>query len=355
MFSLISFLVLDASEWRFILTGGVGVGEGEVPNPDPSWISEKTWGEICRTSDIPAFEGFSKLFNQDIYHWREMYDSPDPQTFKIPDTWDDKLNDFQKLLILRCLRPDKMTLGVAKFIVLKMTKRFVEPPPFDLASSYADSNAISPLVFVLSPGADPMTELLRFADIKNMGGSKITSISLGQGQGPIAAKMIAQAATAGFWVVLQNCHLAVSWMTSLEKICEDFSPETTHKDFRLWLTSYPSDKFPVSLLQNGVKMTNEPPKGLRANLLKSYISDPINDTKFFNGSTKQEVFERMLFSLCFFHAIVQERRQFGPIGWNIPYEFNDTDLRISARQLRNFLNEYEEVPYDALIYLTGEI
>ena len=346
---------IDASEWRFILTGGVGVGEGEVPNPDPSWISEKTWGEICRTSDIPAFEGFSKLFNQDIYHWREMYDSPDPQTFKIPDTWDDKLNDFQKLLILRCLRPDKMTLGVAKFIVLKMTKRFVEPPPFDLASSYADSNAISPLVFVLSPGADPMTELLRFADIKNMGGSKITSISLGQGQGPIAAKMIAQAATAGFWVVLQNCHLAVSWMTSLEKICEDFSPETTHKDFRLWLTSYPSDKFPVSLLQNGVKMTNEPPKGLRANLLKSYISDPINDTKFFNGSTKQEVFERMLFSLCFFHAIVQERRQFGPIGWNIPYEFNDTDLRISARQLRNFLNEYEEVPYDALIYLTGEI
>ncbi|XP_048874195.1 dynein axonemal heavy chain 12 isoform X2 [Brienomyrus brachyistius] len=345
---------IDYSEFMFLLTGGVGL-QNKLPNPDPSWLQDRSWDEICRASDLPALHGLRESFSGNPENFLPIYDSKTPYNTSLPEPWCNKLNDFQKMIIYRCLRPDKIVPAIANYVTGKLGKKFVEPPPFDLSKSYFDSNCTLPLLFVLSPGADPMASLLKFANNQNMGGSKFQSISLGQGQGPIAAKMIHAASKEGTWVCLQNCHLAISWMPTLEKICEELSPETCHPDFRLWLTSYPSPKFPVTILQNGVKMTNEPPTGLRLNLLQSYMSDPLSDSQFFAGCPGKElVWEKLVYGACFFHALVQERKKFGPLGWNIPYGFNDSDLRISIRQLQLFVNEYDQVPFEAITYLTGE-
>ena len=350
---------MDQVEFMFFLTGGVGL-ENKLPNPDPSWITPKTWDELCRMCDLSGFKGFREAFNSAPREWRKVNESKTPQAFvEYPEPWKSKLTDFQKIVLLRVLRPEKVVHAARNFVEANLGKRFTEPPPFDLGQSFNDSNACAPLIFVLTPGADPMAGLLKFATDSGFGGEKFNAISLGQGQGPVADRLINHAREHGSWVVLQNCHLAVSWMPSLERICEELNPEKVHKNFRLWLTSYPSDKFPVSVLQNGVKMTNEPPTGLRMNLLQSFLTDPICDPTFFkyfsdkDQPKKYEAFQKLLFGLCFFHALIQERRKFGPLGWNIPYGFNESDLRISVRQLRIFLDEYELIPYDALHYLTG--
>uniref|UniRef100_A0A8C8RTF4 Uncharacterized protein n=1 Tax=Pelusios castaneus TaxID=367368 RepID=A0A8C8RTF4_9SAUR len=331
---------IEQQEFMFLLTGGVGL-KNKYKNPDPSWLQDKSWDELCRASDFPWT--FAIDFNRVRIspEWRKIYDSKEPHSVPLPKPWDKTLNALQKMIILRCLRSDKVKRhAIMIFVTDKLGKKFVEPPPFDLTKSYLDSNSTIPLIFVLSPGADPMSSLLKFANDKNMVANKFQAISLGQGQGPIATKMIREGMEEGTWVCLQNCHLAVSWMPMLEKICEEFNSETCHPLFRLWLTSYPSPKFPVTILQNGVKMTNESPTGLRLNLLQSYLSDP--------------TWEKLLFGVCFFHALVQERKKFGPLGWNIPYGFNESDLRISIRQLQLFINEYDHVPFEAISYLTGE-
>ncbi|XP_019392438.1 PREDICTED: dynein heavy chain 12, axonemal [Crocodylus porosus] len=345
---------IELQEFMFLLTGGVGL-KNKYKNPDPSWLPDKSWDELCRASEIPAFRGLRNHVTENISEWRKIYDGKDPQNLPLPKPMNTMLNELQKMILIRCLRPDKVSLAITVFVTDKLGKKFVEPPPFDLTKSYLDSNSTTPLIFVLSPGADPMSSLLKFANDKSMVGNKFQAISLGQGQGPIAAKMIKEGMEEGTWVCLQNCHLAVSWLPVLEKICDEFNSETCHPFFRLWLTSYPSPKFPATILQNGVKMTNEPPTGLRLNLLQSYLSDPISDPSFFSGCPEKElIWEKLLFGVCFFHALVQERRKFGPLGWNIPYGFNESDLRISIRQLQLFINEYNQVPFEAISYLTGE-
>jgi len=341
---------------RFFLQGNTAM-DLEQPNPlHDGWLSDKNWGEILALSKQKGFKNFDKEFTANLTKYEKAYTSSDPATVLdeiLNDPEYERYDEFARLNLLRCLRPDSVIPIVMKYVKNQIGQRFIEPPPFNLMAGYVDSNCATPLIFVLTPGAAPMSELLVLAEELGFT-KKLSAISLGQGQGPLAEKAIDEAVDKGTWVCLQNCHLCVSWMPTLEKTCEEISPERAHVDFRLWLTSEPSKAFPQFVLQNGVKMTNEPPKGMRANMMGNYHA--FTDD-WFESCGKPAEFKKMVFGLCFFHATVRERKKFGPLGWNIQYVFSTPDLGISRDQLKIFLDDLQEgeaVPYEALHYLVGE-
>merc|ERR1711871_1792688 len=346
---------LDAAELRYLLAGNTQMSLRK-PNPEGegSWLTDKLWGEILALSELPAFEGFDDEFLARREEFRPILyceHAREPVYEIVPER-----SEFQKLMLIRALRPDDVVPNAQLWVKHEMGQRFIEPPPFDLRASYEDSNCASPLIFVLSPGADPMSGLLKLAEELGVSSSKLFIISLGQGQGPIAENAVDEAVDKGTWVALQNCHLFESWMPTLERICEEITPDRADERFRLWLTSMPSPAFPVFVLQNGVKMVNEPPKGLRASVTGTYLrmSDEFLQT---NPGGRGKEYKKMIFGLAFFHATVIERLKFGPVGWNIKYVFSTPDFNITRDQLTMFLEDLrpgDPIPYAALMYLAGE-
>jgi dynein heavy chain len=150
---------------------------------------------------MPGFKGFMDHFCSNISKYKEFNESDEPHLWEFPAEANKILSNLRKLIIMRCLRPDKLVPSVAKYVVDSLGESFLNPPPFDLPTIFRDSDNKIPLIFILSPGADPLNGLMKFAEAKKKSES-IKTVSLGQGQGVKAEAAIREAQKAGNWVVL---------------------------------------------------------------------------------------------------------------------------------------------------------
>ncbi|CAL8367474.1 unnamed protein product [Boreogadus saida] len=185
---------------------------------------------------------------------------------------------------------------------------------------------------------------------------KLHNVSLGQGQEAVAEAAMESAAKEGHWIILQNIHLVYRWLGCLEKLLERCS-ERSHPDYRVFMSAEPTltpqeHIIPQGILENAIKITNEPPTGMHANLHAALDNF---DQDILDQCSREQEFKTILFSLCYFHACVAERRKFGPQGWNRKYPFNTGDLTISVNVLYNYLEANSQVPWEDLRYLFGEI
>ncbi|KAL8578353.1 Dynein heavy chain 2, axonemal [Nucella lapillus] len=343
---------LNMDEYNFFLRGGVVMDrDNQMDNPCPGWLSDGAWDNITELDKLTNFHGVITSFEQYPRDWHIWYTSATPETTGLPGEWDNACNELQRMLIVRSLRPDRVSFCATSFIVNNLGSRFVEPPVLDMLQVVEDSTTKTPLIFVLSPGVDPTSALLQLAENSGMA-SRFHALSLGQGQAPIATRMIKEGVKEGKWVFLANCHLSLSWMPQLDKLVEQLQVEEPHPEFRLWLSSSPHPQFPIAILQQGIKMTTEPPKGLKANIKRLY--NLVTEQQF-SRCHKQDKYRKLLFCLCFFHSVLLERRKFLMLGWNIAYEFNDSDFEVSENLLSLYLDGYDDTPWDALKYLIAGI
>lgn len=318
-----------------------------------SWMKEHTQKSLMDLQLVITGEDITDVILKDEDEWERWYTSEKPELEDLPGAFSSQLSNIETFIILRGLRLDRMIHGATQLIKTELGIEFTKSYSFDLVKAHEQSSPSRPLLVILSPGVDPVSQISHIAETCSQ---SLVQVALGQGQGAFAINAIKKASQIGGWIFLANCHLMPQWLsTNLEPLLESLQDKEVHNDFRLWLSSKPTSDFPLTMLQQSVKVTTELPKGLSSNLLqifKNLSPDDANE----NGS-KCGAYERLLFCLSWAHCILLERRKFQSQGFNVQYDFNESDFKICNDILSLFLSNYEEnkkIPYEALQYLIGE-
>jgi dynein heavy chain len=352
---------LNRNELDIFLKGDTSLDDPKRRCPN-SWLSKSNWKDTLKVDSLGGgFAGLADSVTEDDLAWRAWYDLVVPEEHPFPSGFTDKLNPFQQLLIYRCFRPDRAYNAVKKFVAGKMGEKYVRPPNLEFQRVFDQSTPLNPIVFILSPGADPQSGIdalgrkLGFTTQNN----RYKFLALGSGQGPKAEMLLKTGKVRGHWVLLQNSHLLLSWLGYVEGFLEGCVDVAPHEDFRLWMTTDPTDYFPLGILQLAYKVVTEPPDGLMLNMSNAYAQLTEEGGQEMIDDCPHDVFAPVLFVLCFLHAVVLDRRKYGKIGWNVSYDFNDSDFNVSRRLLKMYLrkaveNGEEDIPWDSLKFLMGD-
>ncbi|GBN65537.1 Dynein heavy chain 5, axonemal [Araneus ventricosus] len=312
--------------------GGASLDLNSVKAKPFTWIPDVIWLNIVQLGRQPAFKTLLDEVCTREAEWKVWFESEDPESAAFPCGYDAKLDPFSVLLMIRSWCPDRTLSQAKKFISASLGPRFVEGVLLDYEDLWWESDNRTPLICLLSTSGDPSMQVEILARKKDL---EYSSVSMGQGQEVPARRMLTKMCRTGGWVMLQNLHLSLDFCFEvLEALSEE---NDIHESFRLWITTEMHPQFPISLLQLSIKFTNEPPQGIKASLKRTYAGLPDDILEYSNAPQWQP----LLFGIAFLNTIVQERRKFGPLGWNIPYEFNQADFLASMKFLQKHLDDMD--------------
>uniref|UniRef100_A0A914HVR0 Cytoplasmic dynein 2 heavy chain 1 n=1 Tax=Globodera rostochiensis TaxID=31243 RepID=A0A914HVR0_GLORO len=257
-----------------------------------------------------------------------------------------KLSDFQRLIVLQALRPDRLHVGMLRFTSKLLGVDSLRGASLDFASIHQrESVPQQPILLLIAPGssADLSAELADYAHgefAKASSGQKLHQLAMGEGQAEsTAVELLRNSALGGHWLCLYNVHLTPSIVGRLMTELGSLS-DKLHANFRLWLTAEPDDQLPVVFLQACLKATYETPPGLKKNLERNFVG--VTDERAATRRGPAEASKaKSLFVLHWLHAVMQERRNFIPQAWLKAYEFSEADLRTAKMTLQSLFGIVE--------------
>eukprot|EP00108_Taenia_solium_P009032 TsM_000496300 transcript=TsM_000496300 gene=TsM_000496300 len=337
------------------LSGGAALDLNGVEPKPRQWIQDMTWLNLVELSRLSTFANLLKDISRKEKSWKRWFDSDAPEDNALPAPYETALEGqtFQRLLLVRCWCLDRCLPMSRRFVKEMLGEAFVNPVMTDLETMVLqDSDPQKPLICFLSMGSDPTENIERLAKRR---GLACGAVSMGQGQEVHARRLITGSMAEGKWVLLQNCHLGLNFMDELFDLVT--TSQNVHESFRCWITTEPHPKFPIALLQISTKFTFDPPMGVRAGLLRTYAMIGQEGEDQLEASSAVQ-WKPLLYAVAFLHTIVQERRKFGPIGWNIPYEFNQADFTSTMQFIQNHLDDmdaHKGISWPTIRYMIGEV
>ncbi|XP_077125303.1 cytoplasmic dynein 1 heavy chain 1 isoform X2 [Ranitomeya variabilis] len=346
-------------EFQHFLRGKeIVLGASSVPKING--LTEEQVEAMMRLANLNAFRDVMSKVEADDQFCIWLESSSPEQT--VPYIWNEERpatpigQAVHRLLLIQAFRPDRLLAMAHIFVSTILGESFmsVMDQPLDLAHIVdTEVKPNTPVLMCSVPGYDASGRVEDLAAEQN---TQITSIAIGSAEGfSQAEKAINTAVRSGRWVMLKNVHLAPGWLMQLEKKLHSLQP---HSSFRLFLTMEINPKVPVNLLRAGRIFVFEPPPGVKANMLRTFSSIPVS--RICKSPNERA---RLYFLLAWFHAIIQERLRYAPLGWSKKYEFGESDLRSACDTVDTWLDDTakgrqnispDKIPWSALKTLMAQ-
>lgn len=359
---------LDVEDVDFLLKAGGKAGDLEAKilasMPSGTKLSSGQLQLANELSALPSFKNLLSHISANQEEWQSFMQQPNahantPQCFTLSNE-QEETRLFKALLVLKVFRPDALAAGATEFTKTIFHDDFFHLPELKLDTIVKEeTDSYTPLMLCSMPGFDASG---RIEDLAAETSKQYRAIAMGSAEGfEQADEAINRATKSGTWVLLKNVHLSPNWLSQLEKLLHGLQLERkTNPNFRLFMTAEVHPKLPANLLRRAHVFVFEPPPGVKANLSHTFTSTLSNTQRVDRPPAERS---RLHLMASWFHAVVQERLRYAPVGWSKMYEFNESDLKYSldtidtwvsiAAKERDNVNP-EHLPWQAITTLLGE-